>query len=283
MGGPGLWPSVPVLCVGLVPSCAPGLVALSGFVLRVCFKKRRRARAPTPKLGFPTMVVKKTGDDPRTDLLTGTSFYVWAPYVWYAVTVVLVVAAGYLLWSLSWPLLSSSSPLPLVCPCHWLCLTLYLLRLSYYLVRAEQDLGYKSRNFPAGLTLGACLPLRRSMGMDCSRKTLSQILSCFRIYHEDEAMLGRPLNILDALFRRRNNFTSRSTWLAQEALRGMKVATPSVWMLLMILVAVCRSRRGKCLRQRETDEGTSCCQQVLRGYRTLEDFTHFPREGGLGA
>ena len=40
VGGLGLWPSVPVLCVGLVPSCAPGLVALSGFVRRVCFKKR---------------------------------------------------------------------------------------------------------------------------------------------------------------------------------------------------------------------------------------------------
>ena len=42
-------------------------------------------------------------------------------------------------------------------------------------------------------------------------------------------------------------------------------------------------RRGKCLRQRETDEGTSCCQLIRRGYRTMEDFTHFLRGGGLGA
>ena len=46
-------------------------------------------------------------------------------------------------------------------PCHRLCLTLYLLRHSYYLDRGEQDLGCKSRNFPAALTLGACLPLCR--------------------------------------------------------------------------------------------------------------------------
>ena len=71
VGGPGLWPSVPVLCVGLVPSCALGLGALSGFVLRVCFKKRRRPRAPTQRPGFPTL----EGDDPRTDLLPSTSFY----------------------------------------------------------------------------------------------------------------------------------------------------------------------------------------------------------------
>ena len=64
VGGPCLWPSVPVLCVGLVPSCAPGLVALSGFVLRVCFKKRRRPRAPTQRLGFPTMVVGTTTRGP---------------------------------------------------------------------------------------------------------------------------------------------------------------------------------------------------------------------------
>ena len=52
VGGPGLRPSVPVLCVGLVPSCAPGLVVLSGFVLRVCFKKRQRPRAPTQRPVF---------------------------------------------------------------------------------------------------------------------------------------------------------------------------------------------------------------------------------------
>ena len=35
------------------------------------------------------MVVEIRADDPRTDLLTGTPFYAWAPYVWYAMTVVL--------------------------------------------------------------------------------------------------------------------------------------------------------------------------------------------------
>ena len=52
VGGPGLWPSFPVLCVGLVPSCAPGLVVLSGFVLWVCFKKRQRPGAPSQRPGF---------------------------------------------------------------------------------------------------------------------------------------------------------------------------------------------------------------------------------------
>ena len=35
------------------------------------------------------MVVEIRADDPRTVLLTGTPFYTWAPYVWYAMTVVL--------------------------------------------------------------------------------------------------------------------------------------------------------------------------------------------------
>ena len=52
VGGPGLWPSVPVLCVGLVPSCVPGLVLLSGFVLRVCFKKEATTQGNDPKTGF---------------------------------------------------------------------------------------------------------------------------------------------------------------------------------------------------------------------------------------
>ena len=52
VGYPGLWPSFPVLCVGLVPSCAPGLVVLSGFVLRVCFRKRQRPGATSQRLGF---------------------------------------------------------------------------------------------------------------------------------------------------------------------------------------------------------------------------------------
>ena len=66
----GFWPSVPVLSVCPVSSCAPGLVASSGFVYGTCFKKRRRPRAPTKRPGFPIL----EGDDPRTDLLTSTSF-----------------------------------------------------------------------------------------------------------------------------------------------------------------------------------------------------------------
>ena len=54
------WPSVPVLCVGLVPSCAPGLVALSGFVLRVSTQ----------------------GTDPRTDLQAGIPKYVRFTWTW---------------------------------------------------------------------------------------------------------------------------------------------------------------------------------------------------------
>ena len=34
-------------------------------------------------------MVEIRADDPRTDLLTGTPFYAWAPYVWYAMAVVL--------------------------------------------------------------------------------------------------------------------------------------------------------------------------------------------------
>ena len=90
VGGPGVWPSGPVLCVGRVPSCAPGLVALSGFVLRVCFKKRRRPRAPKGRVFRPWWSGMR-GNDPRTVPLTGTPFYAWAPYVWYGMTVVLDV------------------------------------------------------------------------------------------------------------------------------------------------------------------------------------------------
>ena len=100
-------------------------------------------------------------------------------------------------------------------PCLRLCLTLYLLRHFYYLDRAGQDLGCKSRNFQAALTLGACLPLRRSMGMHCSRKTLSQIVSCFRITSRTRLCLGRPLIILTVLYRRTDKFATRSTWLPQ--------------------------------------------------------------------
>ena len=114
MRGLGLWHSVPVLFVGLVPSCGSGPPASSGFVLRVCFQKEATTQGTDPKTGFfsdrPTTC--KAGspwwsgmrsDDPRIDLLAGTPFFT------YCMTVALVVAAGYILWSLSWPLLSSSS------------------------------------------------------------------------------------------------------------------------------------------------------------------------------
>ena len=115
VGGPGLWLSVLVLCVGLVPSCAPGLVGLSGFVLRVCFKKRRRPRAPTPKTGFSDHGGRNEGRRPEDRSFHRYPFLHMGSTRLYAMTVVLDVAAGYLLWSLSWPLLSSSSPLSLVC------------------------------------------------------------------------------------------------------------------------------------------------------------------------
>ena len=58
----------------------------------------------------------------------------------------------------------------------------HLLRYSYYFDRGQQDLRCKSRKKnPAALTLGACLPFRRSMSKDCSRKTPSHTLSCFRV------------------------------------------------------------------------------------------------------
>ena len=52
VGGPGLWPSFPVLFVGLVPSCGSCPSASSGFVLRVCFKKEAMTRGTDPKTGF---------------------------------------------------------------------------------------------------------------------------------------------------------------------------------------------------------------------------------------
>ena len=63
----------------------------------------------------------------------------------------------------------------------------------------------------------ACLPLRRSMGTDCSRKTLTHFFVVLPYFHEDEAVLGGPLYFLTALFRQRDKFETRSTWLGQRA------------------------------------------------------------------
>ena len=79
-----------------------------------------------------------------------------------------------------------------------------------YLERVQQDLGCKSRNFPVSLALSACLPLRRSMGMDHSRKTLSQIFVVLPNCHEDEAVLGSPFSILAALLSRRDKVACSS-------------------------------------------------------------------------
>ena len=57
---PGLWPSVPVLFLGLVPSCGSGPLASSFFVPRVCFKKEAMTQRP----GFPT-------DRPRAERALG--------------------------------------------------------------------------------------------------------------------------------------------------------------------------------------------------------------------
>ena len=49
VGGPGLWPSVLVLFLGLVPSCGSGPLASSFFVHRVCFKKEATTQGTDPK------------------------------------------------------------------------------------------------------------------------------------------------------------------------------------------------------------------------------------------
>ena len=86
VGGPGLWPSFPVLCVGLVPSCVPGLVLLSGSSSGSVSKRGNDPghrpkdrvfsdRPTTCRAGSPWWPGVR-GDDPRTDLLAGTPFYV---------------------------------------------------------------------------------------------------------------------------------------------------------------------------------------------------------------
>ena len=78
-----LWSSVPVLFLGLVPSCRSGLLGrLSSS--RVCFKKEATTQGTDPRTGFsdrPTTCRAGSpwwpgmrGDDPRTDLLTCNPF-----------------------------------------------------------------------------------------------------------------------------------------------------------------------------------------------------------------
>ena len=43
-------------------------------------------------------------------------------------------------------------------------------------MHGQQELGCISRTFSVALALGACMLLRRSIGIDCSRKTTSQTL-----------------------------------------------------------------------------------------------------------
>ena len=63
VGGPGLWPFVPVLSVCPVASCAPGLVASSGCVSGTCFF-----------LCF-CFEASAQGTVPKTVFSTGTPFY----------------------------------------------------------------------------------------------------------------------------------------------------------------------------------------------------------------
>ena len=64
VGAPGLWSSVPVLFLGLVPLCRSGPPWSSFFVPGCVSKKRQRPRAPTQRPGFPT-------DRPRAERALG--------------------------------------------------------------------------------------------------------------------------------------------------------------------------------------------------------------------
>ena len=65
VGGPCLWPSVPVLSVCSVASCALGLVASSGFVSETCFFLcfcfEASALGTFPKTGFSTGTLLQPG------------------------------------------------------------------------------------------------------------------------------------------------------------------------------------------------------------------------------
>ena len=50
-------------------------------------------------------------------------------------------------------------------------------------------------DFPAALALGACLQLRRSIGMDCMRKIPSQTLSCFPVLRRRTTCSDKHLEV----------------------------------------------------------------------------------------
>ena len=61
------------------------------------------------------------------------------------------------------------------------CVSQYVLRDYRHLDHDQRDLGGNPCNLSAALALGACLLLRRSVGVDCLKKTPSQTLSCLRL------------------------------------------------------------------------------------------------------
>ena len=62
-------------------------------------------------------------------------------------------------------------------------------------MHGQQDLGGIFRNFSVALALGACLLLRRSIGMDCSRKTTSQTLCASELPRGRGYVSRYPLNL----------------------------------------------------------------------------------------
>ena len=83
-----------------------------------------------------------------------------------------------------------------------LCLTQYLPHYYCRIDHDQQDMGGIYRNFSAALALGACLLVRRSIGMVCLRKTPSQTLSC--ILFTTRKRLFRDLFRPATVFRQRN-------------------------------------------------------------------------------
>ena len=123
------------------------------------------AAAPVFLVPAAVLAFVRKGDVPRTDpvvpLPVRASFrytQVSWRYCGGTVTIALFALLGGIVVFYSPPLISR----------HRLCLTLYFLRHSYFLDRDERDLGCKSRNFPATLTIGE--------GLDAMKVNMSQIL-----------------------------------------------------------------------------------------------------------